>query len=140
MVFGMFNRSHSRSRSPNRDRGEDCRESRNRSNSLERKNMPRGRETYEHHINPTLIYGLDRLRDGLNLVYGRNTFAVFGDIMQLTVRVRLPMPENLVARLQDEGFLRREPVERLPPAVKDQIKANGWYQMRPYDQEEPYDE
>ncbi|KAF5585302.1 hypothetical protein FPCIR_8383 [Fusarium pseudocircinatum] len=144
MVFGMFNRnrsrSQSRSRSPDRDRDENYRESRNRSDSLERKNIPRGRKTYEHHINPTLVYGLDRLRDGLNFVYGRNTFTVFGDIMQLTVRVQLPMPENLVAHLQDEGFLRREPVERLPPAVKDQIKANGWYQMRPYDQEEPYDE
>ncbi|EWG51094.1 hypothetical protein FVEG_10188 [Fusarium verticillioides 7600] len=148
MVFGMFNRnrnrnrsrSRSRSRSPDRDRDEDCRGCRNRSDSLERKIVPRGLETYEHKINPTLVYGLERLRDGLNLIYGRNAFTVFGDIMQLTVRVHLPMPENLVARLQDEGFLRREPVDRLPPAVKDQIKANGWYQMRPYDQEEPYQE
>ncbi|KAF4416197.1 hypothetical protein FACUT_12775 [Fusarium acutatum] len=130
MVFGMPNR--------NRNRDEDCRECRNRSDSLERKNTPRGRETYEHNINPTLIFGLGRLRDGLDHVYGRNTFTVFGDIMQLIVRVHLPMPESLVARLQDEGFLRREPVEVLPPAVKDQIKANGWYQMRPYDREELY--
>ncbi|KAK2670744.1 hypothetical protein RAB80_013166 [Fusarium oxysporum f. sp. vasinfectum] len=111
---------------------------RNRSDSLDRDNNRRGRDTYEHTINPTLIFGLDRLRDGLELVYGRNAFTVVGDIMQFAVRVHLPMPENLVARLQDEGFLRREPVEVLPKSVKDQIKANGWYQMRPYDQEEPY--
>ncbi|QGI69362.1 hypothetical protein CEK26_013319 [Fusarium fujikuroi] len=123
---------------PKRDRDDDRCECRNRSDSLERKNTARGRETYDHNINPTLIFGLDRLRDGLDLVYGRNTFTVFGDIMQLTVRVHLPKPENLIARLQDEGYLRRVPVEVLPRAVKDQIKANGWYQMRPYDQEEPY--
>ncbi|KAF4495640.1 hypothetical protein FAGAP_8193 [Fusarium agapanthi] len=132
MVFEMPKRNS------NRDRNEDCREYRNRSDSLERKYTPRGRETYDHNINPTLIFGLDRLRDGLDRVYGCNTFTVFGDIMQLTVRVHLPMPQSLVARLQDEGFLRREPVEVLPPAVKNQIKANGWYQMRPYDQEGSY--
>ncbi|KAF4946781.1 hypothetical protein FGADI_10985 [Fusarium gaditjirri] len=111
---------------------------RDRSDSIDRDNKPRGRETYEHAINPTFIFGLDRLRDGLELVYGRNTFTVVGDIMQFTVRVHLPMPENLVKRLQDGGFLRREPLEVLPKAVKNQIKANGWYQIRPYDQEEPY--
>ncbi|KAI3578409.1 hypothetical protein IWW34DRAFT_821012 [Fusarium oxysporum f. sp. albedinis] len=132
MVLEMPNRNRNR----NRDR--DRSDSRNRSDSLDRDNNRRGRDTYEHTINPTLIFGLDRLRDGLELVYGRNAFTVVGDIMQFTVRVHLPMPENLVARLQDEGFLRREPVEVLPKSVKDQIKANGWYQMRPYDQEEPY--
>ncbi|KAF5620050.1 hypothetical protein F52700_11370 [Fusarium sp. NRRL 52700] len=147
MVFEMFKRNRNRDedRRESRNLDEDCREcrnrsdslERNRSDSLERENTPRGRETYEHNITPTLIFGLDRLRDGLDLVYGRNSFTVFGDIMQLTVRVRLPLPVNLVARLQDEGYLRRVPVKVLPPAVKDQIKANGWYQMRPYDQEEP---
>ncbi|KAF5239867.1 hypothetical protein FANTH_9809 [Fusarium anthophilum] len=138
MVFEILKRYRNRDsdRDRDRERNEDCREFRDRSDSLERKNTPHGRATYEHNINPTLVFGLDRLRDGLDRVYGRNTFTVFGDIMQLTVRVRLPKPENLVARLQDEGFLRREPVEVLPPAVKNQIKENGWYQMRPWDQEE----
>ncbi|KAH7240895.1 uncharacterized protein BKA55DRAFT_705730 [Fusarium redolens] len=119
---------------PNRDRSD----SRNRNENRNRDSNRRHYETYEHTINPTLMFGLDRLRDGLELFYGRNNFTVVGDIMQFTIRVHLPMPENLVQRLQDEGFLRREPLEAVPKAVKDRIKANGWYQMRPYDREEPY--
>ncbi|KAF4449594.1 hypothetical protein F53441_7161 [Fusarium austroafricanum] len=97
---------------------------------------PRRGEIFEHNICPTLLFGLERLRDGLDYIYGRNVYTVYGDIMQFTVRVNLPKPHDLVKYLQDEGYLRREPLQDIPERVKEQIKANGWYQIQPYDQEE----
>ncbi|KAF9761282.1 hypothetical protein IL306_003882 [Fusarium sp. DS 682] len=124
----MVSETSSRDRSDSRDRNE------TRGGTINRRRY----ETFTHTICPTLLFGLDRLRDGLEFTYGRNKFTVVGDIMQLTVTVALPKPENLIACLQDEGYLRREPLAVLPSAVKDRIKSNGWTQMRPYDQEEPY--
>jgi hypothetical protein len=68
-------------------------------------------------------------------LYGRNNFTVFGDIMQLTVRVHILNPENLVERLQQDNYLRRERLEKVPKLVSENIKANGWYQIQPFDRE-----
>ncbi|KAM0344866.1 hypothetical protein ACHAPU_006996 [Fusarium lateritium] len=88
---------------------------------------------FDHKIHPGFIFGLDRLREGLEWFYGRNNFTVFGDVMQLTVRVYVPQPDNLVDSLQKERFLRQEPLEVIPKPVSDIIKANGWYQIQPFD-------
>ncbi|KAJ4252977.1 hypothetical protein NW762_010886, partial [Fusarium torreyae] len=86
---------------------------------------PTKRETFEHNICPDLLFSMERLRDGLELFYGRNNFLVFGDIMQLTVRVYQPTPVNLKDRLQQEGFLRCNPVEVLPKFLKERIQQEG---------------
>ncbi|KAF5675840.1 hypothetical protein FHETE_2443 [Fusarium heterosporum] len=91
------------------------------------------REKFDHQINPGFIIGLERLREGLEWFYGCNNFTVFGDIMQLTVRVYILQPENLVESLQQERFIRQEPLEVIPKAVLDSIRANGWYQIQPFD-------
>ncbi|KAF4996302.1 hypothetical protein FGRMN_4553 [Fusarium graminum] len=91
------------------------------------------REKFDHQINPGFIIGLERLREGLEWFYGRNNFIVFGDVMQLTVRVYIPQPENLIESLQQQRFLRQEPLEVIPKAVSDSIKTNGWYQIQPFD-------
>ncbi|GKU07183.1 hypothetical protein FLAG1_10124 [Fusarium langsethiae] len=102
-------------------------------------NRPRARDparqVFEYRINSALIYNLDRLRDGLEMTCGRNNFTVYGDIMQLTIRVHAYQPKNLVARLQNEGALRPQATDDLPRAVKDDIMANGWYQIQPLDRE-----
>ncbi|KAM0306320.1 hypothetical protein ACHAPM_000883 [Fusarium culmorum] len=93
------------------------------------------RQVCEYRIKPTLVYNLDRLRDGLERTCGRNNFVVYGDIMQLTIRVETYQNKNLVAQLQTEGTLRRQATEELPQAVRDAIVANGWYQIQPHDRE-----
>ncbi|SPJ73209.1 uncharacterized protein FTOL_02939 [Fusarium torulosum] len=92
-------------------------------------------EIFDHQIHPGLIFSIERLREGLEWWYGRNNFTVFGDIMQLTVRVHILNPENLVERLQQDNYLRREPLEIVPKLVSENIKANGWYQIQPFDRE-----
>ncbi|KAL6916131.1 hypothetical protein ACHAPO_006427 [Fusarium lateritium] len=93
------------------------------------------RQVYEYQINTTLVYNLDRLRDGLEMNCGRNNFTVYGDIMQLTIRVHAYQAKNLVAQLQSEGALRREATEGLPKVLRENIMANGWYQIQPHDRE-----
>ncbi|KAM0217983.1 hypothetical protein ACHAQD_007181 [Fusarium lateritium] len=92
-------------------------------------------EIFDHLIHPGLLFSIERLRQGLEYFYGRNHFTVFGDIMQLTVRVHILNPENLVERLQQDNYLRRERSEKVPKLVSENIKANGWYQIQPYDRE-----
>ncbi|KIL88736.1 hypothetical protein FAVG1_07984 [Fusarium avenaceum] len=92
-------------------------------------------EIHDHQINPGLIFSIERLRQGLEWWYGRNNFTVFGDIMQLTVRVHILDPENLVERLQQDNYLRRECLEKVPKLVSENIKAIGWYLIKPFDRE-----
>ncbi|KAM0247817.1 hypothetical protein ACHAP5_003827 [Fusarium lateritium] len=92
-------------------------------------------EIFDHLIHPGLLFSIESLRQGLEYFYGRNHFTVFGDIMQLTVRVHILNPENLVERLQQDNYLRRERLEKISNLVSENIKANGWYQIQPYDRE-----
>ncbi|KAH6949997.1 hypothetical protein DER45DRAFT_623472 [Fusarium avenaceum] len=92
-------------------------------------------EIHDHHIHPGLIFSIERLRQGLEWWYGRNNFTVFGDIMQLTVRVHILDPENLVERLQQDNYLRRERLEKVPKLVSENIKAIGWHLIKPFDRE-----
>ncbi|EKJ74507.1 hypothetical protein FPSE_05257 [Fusarium pseudograminearum CS3096] len=93
------------------------------------------RQFYEYPINPTLVYNLDRLRNGLEMTCGRNNFIVYGDIMQLTIRVETYQNQNLIAQLQTQGALRHQATEELPQAVRHAIMRNGWYQIQPHDRE-----
>ncbi|KAL3602278.1 hypothetical protein FPOAC2_06579 [Fusarium poae] len=93
------------------------------------------RRVYEYRIKSTLVYDLDRLRDGLEMNCGRNNFTVYGDIMQLTIRVHVYQAKNLIAQLQSEGALRREATQELPKVLRGHIIANGWYQIQPHDRE-----
>jgi hypothetical protein len=95
-----------------------------------RRTQGSARKTFEFRINSGLLYDLDRLRDGLESACGRNNFTVYGDIMQLTIRAHLYQPKNLVAQLQSEGALRYEATEQLPKATREDIMANGWYQIQ----------
>ncbi|RGP70842.1 hypothetical protein FLONG3_7298 [Fusarium longipes] len=93
------------------------------------------RRTFECNISPGLLYNMERLRRGLEVVCGRDNFSVYGDIMQLTIRVHAYYLKNLVAQLQIEGALRGQAMEQLSKDVKEAIVANGWYQIQPHDRE-----
>lgn len=95
--------------------------------------QPQPREFVEVGLNPTLIISFERLRNGLENLYGRNNFSVFGDIVGLTIRIYGFPADCPVKRLQAEGYLRAQTTDTLCRNVKRDIQALGWCQMKPGD-------
>ncbi|KAJ4127084.1 hypothetical protein NW768_008707 [Fusarium equiseti] len=91
------------------------------------------REFVDVSLNPTLIISLQRLRNGLETLYGCNNFSVFGDIVGLTIRIYGFPADCPVKRLQAEGYLRAQAADTLCRNVKRDIQTLGWFQMKPGD-------
>ncbi|RBR25495.1 uncharacterized protein FIESC28_01733 [Fusarium coffeatum] len=95
--------------------------------------QPQPRAFVEVSLNPTLIINFERLRAGLENLYGRNNFSVFGDVVGLTIRIYSFAADSAVKRLQAEGYLRSETADTLCRNVKRDIQSLGWVQMKPGD-------